>query len=110
MRWLLIGLAFVSILFLGQGVMARAVFSDGRLPLLPHSSPPPIASTASPSGGTPVDPPATLGVQGMLDAEDPSLPGLLMLVAGLTGLKLAGDRRWGDVNRRRGVGRGTELP
>lgn len=113
MRWVLIAFAFLSILVLGQGVMARVVFSDGRLPLLPDASKPVVASTPSPSG-IPADQPSTFGVEGMLDAQDPSLPGLLMLVAGLTGLKLAGDRPWADVARRRGIRRGirrgTELP
>lgn len=109
MRWFLIAAAFLSILVLGQGVMARAVFSDGRLPLLPESSSGPAGSASSPSGKQ-VDPPSAFGLEGMMDAEDPSLPGLLMLVAGLTGLKLAGDRPWADVTRRRRVRRRAELP
>lgn len=109
MRWFLIAFAFLSILVLGQGVMARAVFSEGRLPLLTGSSVPPIASTPFPSGES-VEGRVIFSEGGALDAEDPSLPGLLMLVAGLTGLKLAGDRRWADVAPRRGARRGTELP
>jgi len=109
MRWFLIAFAFLSILVLGQGVMARVVFSEGRLPLLPEASAPPIASTPSPSDES-VESRMIFSGEGVLDAEDPSLPGLLMLVAGLTGLKLAGDRRWADVTRRRRAGRGTELP
>jgi hypothetical protein len=109
MRWFLIAFAVLSILALGQGVMARAVFSDGRLPLSPDSSAAPVAETRYPSGA-PVDPTSTVRGEGMLDPEDPSLPGLLMLVAGLAGLKLAGDRPWADVTRRRGVRRRTELP
>lgn len=109
MRWFLIAVAVLSVLVLGQGVMARAVFSDGLLSPLPDVSKPLVASTPPPSG-IPTDQPSSFEVEGMLNAQDPTLPSLLMLIAGLTGLKLAGDRPWADVARRRGIRRGTELP
>jgi len=113
MRWVLIAFVVLSILVLGQGVMARAVLSEGRLPLFSGSPPPPTASTPS-SSGRPVDSPASVGLdvglERVLHAEDPSLPGLLMLLAGLAGLKLAGDRPWADVTRRREGQRRTERP